>query len=144
MDRELIKKALECCVDCNTICNSEKCYLFDKFKYSQCVEQLKKDILTLINELESENKKLLKENESLNGSWKNALKRIAVLVKEIVLCDGTMLEETKESVEEDAEREKHCKECQDQTLTMFAEWLTKRSNNLIYIDLAKKYIKELL
>ena len=34
------------------------------------------DILTLINELESENLKLLEENENLNGSWENARKRI--------------------------------------------------------------------
>lgn len=42
---------------------------------------LLKDVLTLINELESENAKLLEENESLNGSWKNAIKRIAELEK---------------------------------------------------------------
>ena len=41
------------------------------------------EILKHINELESENSKLLEENESLNGSWKNAIKRIAELEKEI-------------------------------------------------------------
>jgi hypothetical protein len=68
-----IKKALECCGDIKEKCDNKKCYLFDKLEYHYCERQLKTDILTLINELESENERLsnteigelIKENEEL-------------------------------------------------------------------------------
>lgn len=53
MDKENIKKALECClkpVDCNNCPYDGKCKR----------DELEKDILTLINELESENERLMK------------------------------------------------------------------------------------
>ena len=71
-----IKKALE---DNANYKHHDKLSYIDGYK---CKTVAYADILTLINELEIENAKLLEENESLNGSWKNAIKRIAELEKE--------------------------------------------------------------
>ena len=77
-----IKKAIQETIDGKlsteylTVCEISCCPRLD-------IDKLFTDILTLINELESENKQLLEENESLNGSWKMQLKKIAELEKEI-------------------------------------------------------------
>ena len=126
MDRELIKKALECCVDCHTICNSEKCYLFDKFEYSQCAKQLKKDSLTLINELESENERLnecykVKAYDKLRAENNQLKDRIAELEKENAkykqkLTTNQWVQEIrKEALKQFAERlkEKYGKSCSE-------------------------------
>ena len=129
MDRELIKKALECCVDCHTICNSEKCYLFDKFEYSQCAKQLKKDILTLINELESGNDTLhtnlceyRKENQQLKD-------RIAELEHKCDDCAGC------------TQWKCDCANIESHAVEQFAEKVAKR---LININGIKQILDETL
>lgn len=84
------------------------------------------DILTLINELESENERLILQYERGQAdSEMNCLElkdRIAELEKETVLCDGTNLEHT----QEDIEAEKGCNECIRNHLKQFAERLKDR------------------
>ena len=57
-----IKKALECCANVKEKCDNKKCQLFDKLEHPYCERQLKKYLLTLINELESENERLQEQN----------------------------------------------------------------------------------
>jgi DNA mismatch repair ATPase MutS len=70
-----IKKALECCGDIKEKCDNKKCYLFDKLEYHYCERQLKTDILTLINDLESENERLSSRYRNLeinyNDTWEH-------------------------------------------------------------------------
>lgn len=82
-----IKKALECCANVKEKCDNKKCYLFDKLEYPYCERQLKKDLLTLINDLESENERLEKEKKEhgkkkfLRG-WKLGIEEFAEMLKE--------------------------------------------------------------
>ena len=89
-----------------------------------------KDILTLINELESENEWLVGKIKEKNSESADCLlktqqlkDRIAELGKERVLCDGTNLEQT----EENNILEMFCKECKSKTLKQFAERLKEKA-----------------
>lgn len=77
-----IKKALEHCGDKITCQGCPEYNNEPVIDWFECKKNLLQKTITLINELESENKQILEENESLNGSWKNALKRIAGLESE--------------------------------------------------------------
>lgn len=60
MDSEKVKEIKECLKNCINDCNAPDCP-YDKYKYEKgitCIEDLQKDCLTLINELESENERL--------------------------------------------------------------------------------------
>lgn len=62
MNSEKVKEIKECLKNCINDCNAPDCP-YDKYKYEKgitCIEDLQKDCLTLINDLESENERLNK------------------------------------------------------------------------------------
>lgn len=85
-----IKEALWCCNQ-NEIEDTCKycsyCPASDWDYENECFIDLFQKTITLIDELDSENEKLLEAIESLNGSWKMQLKKIAELEKENLRLD---------------------------------------------------------
>ena len=171
MDSEKIKKGLECCsllID-NTKTGEEQDNSCNECPYrvnDRCSWKLDSDALNYIKDLEQKNRQLYNSGQNKNTTCLGLMRdneRLSDIVqrqqgevkaykdvidnyfkKGLVLCDGTMLEETKESVEEDIEREKHCKECQDQTLTMFAHWLSKKTGDYSYMRLLEEFKEKIL
>ena len=115
MESEKVKEIKECLKNCINDCGATSCP-YDKYeKGLKCIEDLQKDCLTLINELESENDTLhtnlceyRKENQQLKD-------RIAELEKENATKTDTITDLLKK--QEFYEKEK---------LTKFAERLKEK------------------
>ena len=165
MDSEKIKKGLECCsllMD-NTKTGEEQDNSCNECPYrvnDRCSWKLDSDALNYIKDLEQKNRQLYNSGQNKNITCLGLMRdneRLSDIIrrqegeikaykdvidnyfkKGIVLCDGTNLDYPED------DDEKGCIGCLKKTIENFAKWLTKRSNNLIYIDLAKKYIKEFL
>lgn len=75
-----IKKALEHCIECD--CENCPRSSLDPAYEDECRLVLIKQILTLINELESENEKLKQHKRELQGGQQDLTRRIAELEKE--------------------------------------------------------------
>ena len=75
-----IKKALECCT--NPVYCEKECPYHIYERHLECINELAKDSLTLINELESENEKLKQHKRELQGGQQDLTKQIAELEKE--------------------------------------------------------------
>lgn len=157
MDIEKIKKGLECCY----VTDLRECDDCPYGDLENCKHgQLMTDTIEYIKDLELKNRQLYNSGENKNTTCLGLMRdneRLSDIVhrqqgevkaykdvidnffkKGIVLCDGTNFD-----YPEDDDK-KGCTGCLKKTIENFAKWLTKRSNNLIYIDLAKKYIKECL
>ena len=89
MEQEKIKEIKECLENCINDCGATSCPYNTYEKGLKCIEDLQKDCLTLINELESENKllreaKVVYENvDYCYEDLKKAKDRITELEKEI-------------------------------------------------------------
>ncbi len=72
-----IKKALECCQGKNPNCTD--CSYWDTCKKDYSVK-IRSEILTLINELESENEKLTTENVNYYGAREQTIEELAEII----------------------------------------------------------------
>jgi septal ring factor EnvC (AmiA/AmiB activator) len=71
MESKKVKEIKDCLQNCINDCGATSCP-YDKYeKGLKCIEDLQKDCLTLINELESEKERLSKE---LDSEWKDRRK----------------------------------------------------------------------
>lgn len=131
MEREKVKE-IKKAIEYNSV--SE---FMNRLPYADEFNKLKMvsfdDIITLINELERENKRLKRSNKNI------------LFVNEKVIEKNDRLKKYIEGNEQDAKAfvngwHKDLKK----ELENFAEWLAKRSNNNVYLRLVKEYQDELI
>ena len=131
-----IKKALE---DNAHYKHHDKLSYIDGYK---CKLIAYADILTLINELESENERLNSRHRNLKINYNKTWKQYREYEVENQQLKDRIAELEKGNEALSFAVKQGFNDCQHKTLQEFAKWLAKRSNNEIYIDLVKEYINE--
>ena len=122
-----IKKALECCINnkgCNLCTRGKLPYDLD-----ECRLVLTNDILTLINELESENEKLRKENETLRNA-KVVYETVDYCYEDLKKAEKRIAELEKGNEALSFALEQGFNDCQTKTLKQFAERLIEKKVKL--------------